>query len=198
VAFGEWARAAVGPDADVAARDREGRAGDAVPGTGREGRLDGGRGGCVLPDRRRAGQRRRADARPGRRAARRNVGGRDGEREGPLPRGREEDGADRQAGKLLAASAREARKLAAEAREQANKPRRSKSAKTRRRAERILTAAERLETLTERSAKVEAQIHNRVAGKPIGDRLVSLFAPMRARSGKGRRAFSATSPNSRK
>ena len=83
----------------------------------------------------------------------------------------------RQAGKLLSASVREARKVAAEAREQARRLERSGKAKAKRKAERILAAAGRLETFIEHSQKVADQIHKRVTGEPIHDRLVSLFDP---------------------
>jgi IS5 family transposase len=86
-------------------------------------------------------------------------------------------GLTRQAGGLLAASVREARKVAAQARERARRLRRSGKAKARRKADRILSAAERLETFIERSDKVAAQIRKRLAGEPITDRLVSLFDP---------------------
>jgi len=82
-----------------------------------------------------------------------------------------------QTGRLLAASAREARRLAAEARSKARALARSRSAKTRRLAARILVSADRLETLVERSEKVVEQIRKRLAGEPIKDRLVSLFDP---------------------
>ena len=80
-------------------------------------------------------------------------------------------------GKLLAASARQARALAVEARMRAGALARSRKAKARRRAARILASAERLATLVERSEQVAAQIRKRLAGEPIKDRLVSLFDP---------------------
>ena len=82
-----------------------------------------------------------------------------------------------QTGRLLAASAREARRLAAEARSKARALARSRSAKTRRLAARVLASADRLETLVECSEKVVEQIRKRLAGEPIKDRLVSLFDP---------------------
>ena len=82
-----------------------------------------------------------------------------------------------QTGRLLAASAREARRLAAEARSKARALARSRSAKRRRLAARILASADRLETLVARSEKVVEQIRKRLAGEPITDRLVSLFDP---------------------
>lgn len=82
-----------------------------------------------------------------------------------------------QTGGLLQASVREARTLAAEARRKARALHRSGKAKARRKAARILAAAERLETLAERSEKVVEQIHKRLAGERITDRLVSLFDP---------------------
>src|SRR5437773_1618264 len=60
-------------------------------------------------------------------------------------------------GRLLGASAREARRLAAEARGRARALARAWTAKRRRRAARILAAAERLETLGERSEQVVEQ-----------------------------------------
>jgi IS5 family transposase len=83
----------------------------------------------------------------------------------------------RQTGKLVSSSVREARKVAAEAREHAERLARSRKAKAKREAARIVAAAERLETFIERSEKVASQIHKRVAGEPIQDRLVSLFDP---------------------
>ena len=82
-----------------------------------------------------------------------------------------------QTGRLLAASAREARRVAAEARTKARALARSGRAKARRKAARIIAAAERLEMLAERSEKVVEQIRKRLAGKPIKDRLVSIFDP---------------------
>ncbi len=82
-----------------------------------------------------------------------------------------------QTGRLLAASLREARRVAAEARAKALALHRSGKAKARREATRILVAAERLETLAERSEKLVEQIRRRLAGEPIRDRLVSLFDP---------------------
>ena len=82
-----------------------------------------------------------------------------------------------QTGRLLAASAREARHLAGEARSKARALARSRNAKTRRQAARILASADRFETLVERSEKVIEQIRKRLAGETIKDRLVSLFDP---------------------
>lgn len=82
-----------------------------------------------------------------------------------------------QTGRLLAASAREARRLAAETRSKARALARSRNAKTRRLAARILASADRFETLVERSEKVIVQIRKRLAGETINDRLVSLFDP---------------------
>jgi IS5 family transposase len=82
-----------------------------------------------------------------------------------------------QTGRLLAASTRESRRLAAEARTKARALARSRKAKARRRAARILASAERLETMIERSEKVVEQIGKRLAGELIKDRLVSLFDP---------------------
>jgi IS5 family transposase len=76
-------------------------------------------------------------------------------------------------GKLLQASIKEARAVAAEALALA----RSGRAKARRRAASILGSAERLETFADRAEKVVEQIGKRVAGEPIKDRLVSLFDP---------------------
>jgi IS5 family transposase len=72
-----------------------------------------------------------------------------------------------QTGQLLAQSITEARKLAAAARRRARG--RGASAK--------LRAAARLEQLADRCEKVSGQIHRRVAGLPISDRLVSLADP---------------------
>ena len=83
----------------------------------------------------------------------------------------------RQTGRLLAVSAREARRVAAEVRTKARALARSRKAKTRRTATKILASIERLETLIERSVKVVEQIRKRLAGEPIKDRLVSLFDP---------------------
>jgi transposase, IS5 family len=82
-----------------------------------------------------------------------------------------------QTGKLLTASATQARALVGEARTKAQALARSGSAKTRRKAGRILASAERLEALAEHSEKVAAQIRKRLAGEPITNRLVSLFDP---------------------
>jgi len=88
--------------------------------------------------------------------------------------------------RLLAASAREARRVAAEARTTAWALARSPKAKARRRAATILAAAVRLETLAERSEKVVEQIRKRPAGEPVTDRLVSLFDPDARPIRKGR------------
>lgn len=82
-----------------------------------------------------------------------------------------------EAGRLLAVSAREARRVAAEARRKGRVLARSPKAKARRKAARILVSVERLETLAERSEKVVEQITKRLAGEPITDRLVSIFDP---------------------
>lgn len=70
-------------------------------------------------------------------------------------------------GELLESSVKEARALAAIARRRA----RGRGAKTK------LRAAARLEQLADRCEKVVEQIKRRVAGKPITDRIVSLFDP---------------------
>jgi IS5 family transposase len=72
-----------------------------------------------------------------------------------------------QTGRLLEKSVTEARRLAGVARRKA----RGRGARTK------LHAAERLEELADRCEKVATQIRRRVAGKPIGDRLVSLADP---------------------
>ena len=72
-----------------------------------------------------------------------------------------------QTGKLLARSVREARRLAAEARRRARG----------RGAQRKLKAARALEQLADRCEKVTQQIHKRVKGEKITDRLVSLWDP---------------------
>lgn len=82
-----------------------------------------------------------------------------------------------QTGKLLSASVREARALTREAREVAATLARSRERSLRRKAASLLCALERLETFVERSEKVVSQIRKRVAGKPITDRLVSIFDP---------------------
>jgi IS5 family transposase len=82
-----------------------------------------------------------------------------------------------QTGRLLSASVREARAVAAAARRKARTLQRSRKAQARRKAARILAAAERLETLAERSEKVAGQIKQRLVGDPIRDRLVSIFDP---------------------
>ena len=72
-----------------------------------------------------------------------------------------------EAGELLAASIREARRLAARLRERA----RGRGAHAKR------AAAERLERLAALAEKVCAQITLRLAGKPISDRVVSISDP---------------------
>ena len=72
-----------------------------------------------------------------------------------------------EAGKLAAASVREARRLATRLRERARG----------RGAQRKLAAADRLEVLIERAAKVCDQVDRRIAGKKITDRLVSMSDP---------------------
>jgi transposase, IS5 family len=72
-----------------------------------------------------------------------------------------------QTGKLLEASVREARRLAAIARSRA----RGRGARAK------LNAAARLERLADRCQKVAAQITRRVNNQPISDRLVSLADP---------------------
>ena len=81
-----------------------------------------------------------------------------------------------QAGELVAASVRETRRLAAQARAKARG----------RGACRKLAAAERLELLADRAEKVSRQITQRVAGKKITDRLVSLADPDARPIGKGK------------
>ena len=82
-----------------------------------------------------------------------------------------------QTGRLLRASIKDARAVAAEARERAQALTRSRQAKARRRGARILAHVQRLEMLAERSEKVAEQIGKRLAGERITDRLVSLFDP---------------------
>ena len=72
-----------------------------------------------------------------------------------------------QTGKLLARSVKEARRLAAEARRRARG----------RGAQRKLKAARQLEALADRCEKVTEQIHKRIKGEKITDRLVSLWDP---------------------
>jgi IS5 family transposase len=91
-----------------------------------------------------------------------------------------------QTGELLAASAREARSLAAEAAGQAKRLARSGSAKTRGAATRIVQAIEFLEELTSRCETLVTQIKKRLAGEPISDRLISLFDPDARPIRKGR------------
>jgi IS5 family transposase len=72
-----------------------------------------------------------------------------------------------QAGELLSTSIREARRLAIAARARARG----------RGAQRKLAATARLEQLADRAERVATQIRLRIAGKPIPDRLVSMFDP---------------------
>jgi IS5 family transposase len=72
-----------------------------------------------------------------------------------------------QAGQLLSRSVAEARRLALTARRRARG----------RGAQRKLRAISRLEQLADRAERVTAQIKLRIAGKPISDRLVSMFDP---------------------
>lgn len=81
-----------------------------------------------------------------------------------------------QAGELVWASIREARRLAAQARARARG----------RGARRKLAAAERLAELADRAEKVCRQITQRVAGEKITDRLVSLADPDARPIGKGK------------
>jgi len=73
----------------------------------------------------------------------------------------------KETGRLLSASAREARALVSEARRSA----RGSGLGS------ILAAVERLESFAERSEKVIGQIEKRLRGEKISDRLVSLFDP---------------------
>ena len=73
----------------------------------------------------------------------------------------------KQTGRLLAKSVKEARRLAATARRMA----RGRGAQAK------LRAARQLEELADRGEKVVEQIHKRVQGKKITDRLVSLWDP---------------------
>jgi IS5 family transposase len=72
-----------------------------------------------------------------------------------------------QTGKLLAKSVTEARRLAAQARRRARG----------RGAQRKLKAARALEQLADRCEKVTEQIHKRIKGEKITDRLISLWDP---------------------
>ncbi len=72
-----------------------------------------------------------------------------------------------QAGELLSRSVREARRLALAARARARG----------RGAQRELQVIARLEELADRSERVTGQIKLRIAGKPISERLVSMFDP---------------------
>ncbi len=95
------------------------------------------------------------------RAISRTIGRRTGERKAEVLALTE------QAGELLLRSVREARKLALVAR-----------ARSRGRgAQRKLKAIARLEELADRAKRVTTQINLRIAGKPIPDRLVSMFDP---------------------
>ena len=139
--------------------DRESKAREALPLPGGQDRLDGGGGGRALPDRRGAGARRRAHARPrgeaaageaGRDAA--GVGDRSravGKRVRAISRSLRRRIGEAKAevlaltgetGELLAVSLQEARALAAQAREKASARARSGKAKARREAARILAA----------------------------------------------------------
>jgi len=82
-----------------------------------------------------------------------------------------------EAGRLLAASAREARRLAAEARRLAAAQARAGTSQGQRRPARALRALERLETMAARCERVVEQIGKRLLREPIKDRLVSLFDP---------------------
>jgi IS5 family transposase len=73
----------------------------------------------------------------------------------------------RETGELLERSVKEARKLAATARRRA----RGRGARAK------LKAARALEELADRCEKATKQIHQRVAGEPIKDRLISLWDP---------------------
>ncbi len=95
------------------------------------------------------------------RAISRTIGRRTGERKQQVLALTEE------AGRLLARSVREARRLAAKARRRA----RGRGARVK------LAQIEQLEQMADRAERVAAQIKLRVAGKPIRDRLVSIFDP---------------------
>jgi len=95
------------------------------------------------------------------RAMSRTVGRRTGERKQEVLALTEESG------KLLARSIGEARRLAAKARRRA----RGRGARAK------LVAIKRLEEMADRAERVASQIKLRVAGKPIPDRLVSIFDP---------------------
>lgn len=81
-----------------------------------------------------------------------------------------------QTGKLVAASVRETRRLAAQARAKARG----------RGAQKKLAAADRLDLLADRAEKVSRQISQRVDGEKITDRLVSLADPDARPIGKGK------------
>jgi IS5 family transposase len=95
------------------------------------------------------------------RAISRTVGRRTGERKAQVLQFTE------QAGRLLAHSTREARRVALLARRRARGPG----------ARRKLRAIARLEQSSERAERITAQIRQRLAGEPISDRLVSMFDP---------------------
>ena len=95
------------------------------------------------------------------RAVSRTVGRRTGERKAQVLALTE------QAGRLLARSVREARRLALTARRRARG----------RGARRKLQAIARLEQMADRAERVATQIELRIAGKPIPDRLVLMFDP---------------------
>jgi IS5 family transposase len=95
------------------------------------------------------------------RAISRTIGRRTGERKAQVLQLTE------QAGELLSRSVREARRLALAARARA----RGRGAQSK------LRAIASLEALTDRAERVAAQIKLRIAGKPISERLVSMFDP---------------------
>jgi IS5 family transposase len=95
------------------------------------------------------------------RAISRTMGRRTGERKAQVLQLTE------QGGQLLSRSVREARRLALGARRRARGPG----------AQAKLAAIARLEELTDRAERVTGQIKQRLAGEPIGDRLVSMFDP---------------------
>src|SRR2546423_3100043 len=106
------------------------------------------------------------------RAISRTMGRRTGERKAQVLQLTE------QAGQLLSRSAREARRLALGARRRSRGPG----------AQAKLAAIARLEELTDRAERVTGQIKQRLAGEPIGDRLVSMFDPDARPSRKGKLA----------
>ncbi|MCA1678224.1 MAG: transposase [Actinobacteria bacterium] len=95
------------------------------------------------------------------RAISRTVGRRTGERK------QEVLALTEQAGKLLSRTIREARRLAVRARRRA----RGRGARAK------LAQIDRLEQMADRAERVAEQIKLRIAGKPIPDRLVSIFDP---------------------